>query len=160
MENKIIIPKNCSSITLQFEFEEEKPKSIFGATVIKETVEFDFRTIKSFDDACKKVGINAESLPTLEELPEEMRKPVLAAYKLMVIFKAINNGWVPNWSDDDQNKYYPYFKVSPSGSGFSDSLYDYSYAATSVGSRLLTDTSEKALYLANQFQDLYSQYLL
>ena len=30
MENKIIIPKNCSSITLQFEFEEEKPKSIWG----------------------------------------------------------------------------------------------------------------------------------
>lgn len=126
----------------------------------KETVAFDFRTIKSFDDACKKVGINPESLPLLEELAEEFRKPILASYKLMVIFKAINDGWTPDWSDDDQRKYFPWFEVSPSGSDFSGSFCGYICAITIVGSRLLTDSSEKALYMANQFQDLYVQYSL
>lgn len=127
---------------------------------VKETIAFDFRTIKSFDDACKEVGINPESLPLLEELPEEFRKPVLAAYKLMVIFKAINDGWTPDWSDDDQRKYFPWFEVSPSGSGFSVSACDFNYTDTYVGSRLCTDSSEKALYIAETFEQEYKDFML
>lgn len=34
MENKIIIPKNCSSITLQFEFEEALEEALYQALVL------------------------------------------------------------------------------------------------------------------------------
>ena len=149
MENKIIIPKNCSSITLQFEFEEEKPKSIWG------TKDFDYKTIKTYDDAVEAREVDDDDIIYPTDNPN-----IVAFKKICHIVKVINGKWTPDWNDRNQCKYYPWFKVSPSGSGFSDSHYVYCYSFTGVGSRLLTDTKEKALYLGNQFQDLYSKYLL
>jgi hypothetical protein len=93
-------------------------------------------------------------------IPEDLRKPIINAYKLMIIFKAINNGWRPDWSKSSQYKYFPWYKVLSSGFGFSDSDFSYVVASTGVGSRLCTDTSEKALYIAEQFQNEYQEYFL
>lgn len=126
----------------------------------KKTPVFDFRTIKTFEDACKKENIDPTALPDVSMIPEDLRKPQISAYKLMIIFKAINNGWRPDWSKSSQWKYYPWFRVLSSGFGFSDSLYSYAITFTSVGSRLCTDTSEKALYIAEQFKAEYQEYFL
>ena len=115
----------------------------------------DFKMIKCYEDAVAICPVDKEN--TLYDTDSEN---ILALKKLHHITKVINNGWTPDWSNEDQYKYNPYFKVSPSGSGFSVSNCDCHYTLTYVGSRLLTDTSEKTLYMANQFQDLYVQYLL
>jgi hypothetical protein len=121
---------------------------------------FDFRTIKSFEDASTKEGIDPTALPDVSMIPEDLRKPIINAYKLLIIFKAINNGWRPDWSKSSQWKYYPWYEVLSSGFGFSYSVYSYDYTSTHVGSRLCTDTSEKALYIAKQFQEEYKEYFL
>lgn len=131
----------------------------------KEKIEFDYMTIKSFSDACKKESVNPESLPEVSMIPEEFRKAIIAAYKLFIIFKSINNGWTPNWSNRDQYKYFPWFEVKStkarsSGFGFSYTYYLSTHAATSVGSRLCTDSADKALYIANTFQEEYKEFLL
>jgi hypothetical protein len=122
----------------------------------KESIPFDFRTIKSFEDACIKEGIQTDLL----DVHGEFEKPMMAYYKLLIIYKAINNGWRPDWNDMNQYKYYPWFRVLSSGFGFSFSDCHYDYTATSVGSRLCTDTSEKALYIAKQFEEEYKNFLL
>jgi hypothetical protein len=122
--------------------------------------EFDYKTIKTFEDACQKEGINPEQLPEVTNIPEEFAKPVIAAYKLMVVFKAINNGWRPDWGNWKQNKYYPWLSVLSSGFGFSGTFYSFGSTVTAVGSRLCTDTSEKALYIAEQFKEEYKEYFL
>ena len=127
--------------------------------VKKESAEFDYKTIKSFEDACKKEKMKSE-LPDLSVIPEEFRKPTMAAYKLFVIFKAINNGWEPNWNDSDQYKYNPWFRIDaddarPSGFGFSGSHYDDWLTSAHVGSRLCCENREKALYIAQQFEQEY-----
>jgi hypothetical protein len=119
---------------------------------------FDFKTIKTFEDACAKEGINPEL--SLSMFTEEFLKPITAAYKLMVIYKAINNGWRPDWNKLNQAKYYPWFEVLSSGFGFSGSDYYCDCAIANVGSRLCTDTSEKALYMATQFEEIYKDYFL
>jgi hypothetical protein len=121
---------------------------------------FDFRTIKSFEDACAKENIDPTALPEVSMIPEDLRKPIIAAYKLMIIFLAINNGWRPDWSKSSQWKYYPWYSVLSSGFGFSRSLYLFDRTDTTVGSRLCTDTSEKAMYIAEQFQEEYKEYFL
>jgi hypothetical protein len=126
----------------------------------KKVLKFDFRTIKTFEDACKKAGMDPTALPNLSSIPEEFRKPIIAAYKLMTIYKAINNGWRPDWNNWSQYKYYPWYEVSSSGFGFSDSSYYCVHAITYVGSRLCTDSSEKALYIAEQFKAEYQDYFL
>jgi len=126
---------------------------------------FDYKKIKSFSDACKKENINPEALPDVSMIPEEFAKAILAVYKLFIIFKAINNGWEPNWNDSSQYKYFPWFYVDasekvPSGFGFSYSDFDCGYTDTYCSSRLCTDTSEKARYMAAQFESEYKDFLL
>lgn len=127
----------------------------------KKTV-FDFRTIKSFDDACKKSGIDPKALPDVSMISEEFRKAVIAAYKLFIIFKSINDGWDADFTNPDQIKYFPWLGVNPAGSGFdfSGSDCDCGYAGAGVGSRLCTDTSEKALYISEQFREEYADFFL
>ena len=121
---------------------------------------FDYKTIKTFEDACAKEGIDPTVLPDLSMIPEEFRKPLLAVYRLMIICKAINNKWVPDWANSSQYKYFPWYWVLSSGFGFSHSHYGYAGTATAVSSRLCTDTSEKAMYIANQFEQEYKDYFL
>ena len=123
-------------------------------------VKFDFRTIKTFKDACTKLELDPAQLPDVSLIPEEFRKPIINAYKLMIIYKAINDGWVPDWNSRDQYKYFPWYGVLSSGFGFSGSDYYCAYASTAVGSRLCTDTSEKAMYVAKQFKAEYQEYFL
>ena len=121
---------------------------------------FNYKTIKTFEDACKKMGVDPAKLPDTSAILEEFAKPVIAAYKLMIIYQAINNGWKPDWSNMNQWKYYPWFRVLSSGFGFSCSVCDCDGTYAGVGSRLCTDSSEKALYIAKQFEDLYREYFL
>ena len=117
----------------------------------KTTAKFDFRTIRSFEDACKKENIDPIALPEVSMIPEEFRKALIAAYKLFIIFKAINNGWVADFTNSNQGKYYPYLWVLSSGFGFDDSLCRYGHTGASVGSRLCTFSSEAAIYIGQQF---------
>ena len=124
-----------------------------------------YQDIKSFSDACKALGISEEKLPEVSMLPVKHQKSITAFYKLVTIIEAINNGWTPDWSNENQWKYYAWFgvkatKKNPSGSGFSLSDYNSSAYSAGVGSRLCVDSSEKALYLGKQFADLYKDYLL
>lgn len=123
------------------------------------TEEFDYKSIKTFEDACKKTGIETTE-PEIKAAHIEPVKAMIAYYKLVIIFLAINNGWKPDWSDHNQWKYYPWFYVLSSGFGFADSDYYCGISYANVGSRLCTDTGEKAEYIAEQFKDLYQEYLL
>ena len=126
----------------------------------EEKSEFDYRTIQTFEDACTKENIDPTLLPDVTLIPEEFRKAIINAYKLMIIYKAINNGWIPNWDNNNEFKYFPWFWVSPSGAGFSDSRYYCTNTDTDVGSRLCTHTSEKAIYIGEQFRAEYQEFLL
>lgn len=125
-------------------------------------LKFDFRTIKSFEDACKKENVDPAALPDVSMIPMEFRKAIVNMYKLYIIYKAINNGWIADYSNTRQYKYYPWFRVLASGSGFdfSGTFYGYDLTGTYVGSRLCTDTEEKAKYIGTQFGDEYKEIFL
>ena len=126
----------------------------------KKLKDFDYKTIKTFEDACKKENIDPNSISLLFQLAPEFRKPTIAVYKLFIIFKAINNGWEADYTNPNQCKYFPWSCVLSSGVGFDYSYYDFGLACTAVGVRLCTNTPEKALYIAEQFADIRADYLL
>ncbi len=122
--------------------------------------------IKTFEQACKALKIKPE-LPVVTMLPEKHQKAIIAFYKLTVIIEALNEGWVPNWNDNSEWKYYNYFwvdasKETPSGFGFSDSSTYYASTLTGVGARLCFKSSELAEYARKQKEiiQLYKEYLL
>ena len=129
----------------------------FGKQLLKE---FNYRNIKTFEDACEHLGINPDNLPNTSHLEFDLAKPIIAHYKLIIIFKAVNNGWTPDWTNPNEYKYFPWFGFVSSSSGLSSSDCICAIADTCVGSRLCTDKSEKAEFLGKQFKDLYEDYLL
>jgi hypothetical protein len=122
----------------------------FGIEFFKEK---DYELIKTFEDACKSLNIEPKSVFWATEYADE-----IAYKKLKVVIRAINAGWTPDWNNDNQRKYYPWFNLS-SGFGFVDSAYNCAHTAAGVGSRLCFESEEKAIYAGNQFLSIYKDYL-
>ena len=124
--------------------------------------EFDFRTIKSFEDACVKENEDPSKLPDVSMISEVRGKDLIARYKLEVIYSAINDGWMPIKNGKLQPRYEVYHYLLPSGSGFdfSGSHYRYTYANANAGLRLCTETKEQSDYIKDQFADLMKDMLL
>jgi hypothetical protein len=130
---------------------------------VKKADEFDYKSIDSIEAAYKKVSFDPINLPDVSKVPDEFQKEAkasVALFKLMLFYKAINNGWIARMGDGNQAKYFPWAYVSSSGLGFSVSGYHYAYADAGVGSRLCTDTSEKALFAFKICEDLYKEWML
>ena len=75
--------------------------------------------VKTFEDARKLTG--RPDVPDFSNLPTDMRKHFEAQYKMIVIAEALNEGWIPDWDNYNEYKYYPWFEMSPSSFAFDDS---------------------------------------
>ena len=130
-----------------------------------EKSEFDFRTIKTVEDACKKNGYDQSKFPADAVLGTKFGRPLVAVNNLMIVTEAMNNGWKPDWSNTNQYKYFPWHYIKkdashPTGFGFSFSFYGLTAARTDLGSLLCCDTAEKAMYIAEQFRKEWEDFLL
>ena len=114
--------------------------------------------VKSFEDACKVLDITP-SVPVVTGIPEKYQKPLIANYQLMVIAEALNEGWTPDWSNGEWDKWYPWFNMDDSSSAgrfsFNDAVNRFSYST--VGSRLCFKSEELADYAGTQFLELYRE---
>lgn len=110
--------------------------------------------IKTFKDACEALGLDPDTCVPEATGPDG---GALQAYAMMfIIARALNEGWQPNWDNNSQYKYYPWFDMrSGSGVGFSYSGCVLSRTCTGVGSRLCFKSSELAMYAGKQFADIY-----
>lgn len=126
----------------------------------KGTPGFDFHSIKTVEDAFKTSGLNIQKLEDLTMIPEKYRHSIWSAFLLMVVFDAINDGWEPDFSNHNEARYFPWPLVLSSGFGFSYSGYLYGNTDAYVGSRLCTNSAEKAKYILEQFEDLCKAWML
>ena len=160
----------------------EALKHLFGA----EPFTFNYREIKSFEDACKHLGISTE-LPAQRAGVEYCKEAVeqsVAAYKLMVICKAINNG---QQYDEHGNTWFPVYwfytknelehmgederkrkgiqllsaayanSTEDAGVRFAYAYIRGAYTSANFGFPLCANSEEKALYLDEQFRSLIYQ---
>lgn len=154
-------------------------EKIFG----KEAFAFDYRSIKSFEDACDKLGISKRTpvIPTADDYCKEALEQSEAMYKLLVICKAINNGqqydkdgytWAPIYyfytkdelkeMGEEKREAKHIQLLSAAGAHYSE-IAGVRYAGAGVrgagananyGFPLCANSEEKALYLDEQFRDL------
>ena len=71
-----------------------------------ENEKFNIREIKTFEDACKRLGISAEPLLVDSLGDTEAFLQANAFYKLKIIQKAINGG---DFSDKNMYRFYPFW---------------------------------------------------
>ena len=120
--------------------------------------------VKSYEDACRVLGVD-ETLPEFPELRPKDRVGLIAYYKLVVIARALNEGWEPNWADETEYKYIPWFYFNrkenkTAGFAGANSSDAPTYTDASIGSRLCFKTEALAEYAATQFETLYNDYIL
>jgi hypothetical protein len=91
-------------------------------------------------------------------------KAMFAMYKLITIAEAWNkqDDFVPDFTDCDQSKYYPWFRYSGADAGLvcADTYCMPSATSTAIGSRLCFKTHERAKRFGEQFIDLWNDFLL
>lgn len=151
-----------------------------------ENEEFDFHEIKTFEDACKRLGISAEPLLVDSLGDTEAFLQANAFYKLMIIQKAINNGvlldkggllYYPFWvlyskkemermSEEEKQRKCVRQLLPCAGANSAEyssircAIVSHRGASTSTncGFPLCFNSEEAALYAAHQFEDLFFQY--
>lgn len=138
--------------------------------------------VKTFDDACKEVGIDAEKW--LEEHKNDDVN-LLAFLKLRIIVEALNEGWKPKF-DCKEYRYSPYFyyctkkdvdnmdenensrllfigDAAADGSLYglpvSYAIHAFSASSAALGARLALKSRELAIYCGNQFYEIWIDFL-
>ena len=141
------------------------------------------KRIKTFEDACHEIGIDAEAW-NRDKISLGLEPDVLAFLKLRIIVKALNEGWEPRFTEDEC-RYYPWFilytgeeynkldeeeksrvvcRSSSSayalgGVSFAAASSDSSYSVASIGVLLAFKTSELAAYRGRQFLDIWADFV-
>lgn len=141
------------------------------------------KRIKTFEDACHEIGIDAEAW-NRDKISLGLEPDVLAFLKLRIIVKALNEGWEPRFTEDEC-RYYPWFILytgeeynkldeeeksrvvcrsyfyanALGGVSFAYANYDSSYTNAFFGVRLAFKTSELAAYCGRQFLDIWADFV-
>ena len=141
------------------------------------------KRIKTFEDACHEIGIDAEAW-NRDKISLGLEPDVLAFLKLRIIVKALNEGWEPRFTEDEC-RYYPWFilytgakstkadfliytRVVYRSSNNANALggvscayanNDSSNTSASIGVRLAFKTSELAAYCGRQFLDIWADFV-
>ena len=94
------------------------------------------KKIASYEDACRVLNIQPINEEAFNIFPKEDQRSMLAYHKLTVITRALNNGWKPNWDDQNEWKYYPLFRYVNAGLSYASSYHSATLTLASIGSRL------------------------
>ena len=112
--------------------------------------------VKTFEDACKVLGIQGDIFSgILNDALADDCQAITDHMKLIIITRALNEGWKPNWDNSNEHKYYPWFDMKK---GFVLNNVNYNYLNSNVSSRLCFEKRDVAKYAAKQFFDLYKNY--
>ena len=141
------------------------------------------KRIKTFEDACHEIGIDAEAW-NRDKISLGLEPDVLAFLKLRIIVKALNEGWEPRFTEDEC-RYYPWFILYTGeeynkldeeeksrvvyrsnyyanafgGVSFAGAVSDSSVTNALIGVRLAFKTSELAAYCGRQFLDIWADFV-
>ena len=100
----------------------------------------------------------------IKEINPKHIEALIALNELFTIAQAWNkaDGFVPDFSDFSQDKFFPWFKYDKDAAEFVFAHTDItrSYGTACIGSRLCFKTSERAAQFGKQFADLYNKVFL
>ena len=131
--------------------------------------------ITDFESARKALGLKPNDYTLFEHLPKFIARfisdinpkhidALIALNKLFTIAQAWNkeDGFVPDFSDWNQEKWFPWFKYDEDVAGFvfASTASTPADAYAPFGSRLCFKTSARAAQFGKQFVDLYNKVFL
>lgn len=117
--------------------------------------------IKTFLEACKKLKVDPKKVvPSLTGVPKKNQTAMIAYAKLLVIAEALNDGWIPDWDNSSEYKYWPWFWMDKPGFRFFASYYSRAASHSTGGSRLCFRTRELSDYAGKKFLSLWKDMMV
>ena len=132
-------------------------ENLFGKRVFQKDIT---ERVKSIEDAIRELGNNDVEVIQLNRMKSiGLQNHIIGNQELIVIAKALNEGWQPDWQNDNEYKYFPWFDMDNSSSAgrFSFHGADVQLSHSYVGSRLCFKSEELADYAGTQFLELYRE---
>lgn len=110
-------------------------ENLFSGSVFKKDIK---ERVKSIDDACNVLGDNDKDVIDYRSMQAlNLQDHVLGSQELIIITKALNEGWTPDWDNGQWDKWFNWFYNSLSSSGrFSFYSSDDRNSYSVCGSRL------------------------
>ncbi len=127
-----------------------------GVITLKEKPKNVMERIKTVQDVLADNGISQGSF---HKQCEGLETDELAYRLLKLLAKSLNEGWTPDWNDDNQYKYFAWFYMGGS-SGFRYDGCGGWYSVSTVGSRLCFKSRELAEYAGKQFTQVFKDFML
>jgi hypothetical protein len=119
-------------------------------------------TVNSYEAACEYLGYEKDY--TIRSYSSKHNIAISALFKLVTIAEAWNeaDNFIPDFSDTNQYKYFPWFVYSGASAGFVPAATTNAASLTSTyfGSRLCFKTHERAEQFGKQFCELWNDFLL
>jgi hypothetical protein len=118
--------------------------------------------IRTLNDAINVLGKNDVEVINYKIIKNTKISQHLKSYlELVIITKALNEGWEPDWNNSNQKKWYNWFKYDSSTSRFVfHATYYVGWSANTHGSsRLCYREKSLAAFAANRFPQIYNDYL-
>ena len=119
---------------------------------MEKQIEFDFKTLINFALVCIKCGTTEHEF---NEKYKDYAKDTFNYEKLKLIYEAVNNGRKPDFANPNEQRWWSYHWVLPSGVGFVFSHSHYDYTFSPVGVRLWTFSEEQNDHINNYFEDVW-----
>lgn len=154
----------------KLELEESQAKKIYKSadselkTILESTFGKEFFSdkitdrIKTWEDVLEVLDLDeGDILPYLKPKTKE-QKAINAFAKIQKISEVLNEGWIPDYNNTNQYKFYPYFEKKSLGWSVG-SFPVGGVCCSGMGFGSLYKSSELALYAGNQFLDIYKDYL-
>lgn len=143
---------NKITINVPEGYEIDQEKSTCLEIILREIPKKITDRVKTVDDAIALVGgescLDVKVLRALETTGDD-KAVKLQQWK--IIIKALNEGWVPDWNNDNEQKWYPWFRLK---GGFSlHYVYD-DCSFSNVPPPFVFKTKELLLYATSQFSGL------
>lgn len=113
--------------------------------------------ISGWKDVLKELGITEDSLNLIKNARSAEDKAANALKKIFCITKVYNKGWIPNWKNSNEYKYFPYLYFSD-GRWSVCCLYCYYYVVCPSGVYFKDEPS--ALDAIWKFRDIYDDYFM
>lgn len=112
--------------------------------------------IKTIDDVLADHGLTREQF---DEQCEGLDEDEVAYRILKLVARSLNEGWVPDWSNSNECKYYPWFEMQGS-SGFRFGDDGGWFSVSRVGSRLCFKSRALAEHAGKHFTGVYKQFMV
>ncbi|MDV3537940.1 hypothetical protein CMU94_02235 [Elizabethkingia anophelis] len=130
-------------------------ENLFGKKVFLVDIK---ERIKSVEDSINELGEKDVEVITLRVLEDAgINNHVLYTQWLVVIIKALNEGWEPDWGNGEYDKWVNWFNMPSENGRFSFDDSDTLHSGSACAARLCFKSKDLAEYAAKQFLDVYEK---